>query len=91
MSDLHTVADDYLVLRRAMGFELKRTPGLLHGFIDYMEANHAAVITTELAMDWATLPSQASSWWSRQRLGVCVASPAIATGSTRPTPCPRRG
>lgn len=70
MTDLHTTVDAYLAMRRALGFTLARSGGLLHDFVDHMQAQSAATITTEVALEWATLPAQASPWWWRQRLGV---------------------
>jgi integrase/recombinase XerD len=54
---------DYVAVRQAFGFKLERTGGLLNSFIDHLEARGASTITTELALEWATLPESASSWW----------------------------
>ncbi|MDQ6614476.1 MAG: tyrosine-type recombinase/integrase [Actinomycetota bacterium] len=70
MTDLRTAAAEYLAMRRALGFKLERAEGLLNSFIDHLQARQAATITIELALEWATLPQQASAWWWSQRLGV---------------------
>jgi integrase/recombinase XerD len=56
MSALHEAVDDYLALRRALGFKLEDYPWLLHGFVDHLEAAGAATVTAELAVEWAVLP-----------------------------------
>ena len=56
MSVLGDHLDDYLRLRRALGFQLGRHGESLPGFVAYLEANGAAAITVELAVAWARLP-----------------------------------
>ena len=70
MSRLHDALDDYLSVRRAMGYKLIRTGGLLAQFITYLEDLGAETITIEHAIGWATLPSQGSLDWQAQRLSV---------------------
>jgi integrase/recombinase XerD len=70
MSDLRTVLHDYLGVRRSLGYQLVVAERLLGQFIDFLEESGAAVITTELAVRWATLPSAASPGWLGQRLSV---------------------
>jgi integrase len=53
MSGLRRAAEDYLVMRRALGFKLIVQGRHLMRFVDYCEARHADRITTELAVDWA--------------------------------------
>lgn len=70
MTGLRAAAGDYLVLRRALGFKLERTGGLLDSFVDFVELQGAATITIDLALQWATQPRNATPWWWRQRLSV---------------------
>ena len=46
MSDLRTELGNYLAIRRALGFKLRRAELLLADFVGYMEANGADTITT---------------------------------------------
>ena len=69
-ADLRAAVADYLTFRRALGFKLDRADWLLNSFVDHFDSCHASRITTEMALEWATLPGQASSWWWRQRLGI---------------------
>jgi integrase/recombinase XerD len=70
MSRLHDALADYLAVRRAMGYKLTRTGGLLVQFVDYLEDRGVETITIEHAVAWATLPSQSSLDWQAQRLSV---------------------
>ena len=70
MSGLRRAAEDYVSLRRAVGFKLARAEGLLVGFVDFAESEGATHVTTELALRWATLPAEASVAWWRSRLSV---------------------
>jgi integrase len=56
VSELRRHLEDYLRLRRALGFKLE-FPGLvLPSLISYLEEADAAIITAELAVAWAGLP-----------------------------------
>lgn len=56
MSTLADHLNDYLRLRRALGFQLGRHGESLPSFVSYLEANSATTITVELAVAWARLP-----------------------------------
>jgi integrase/recombinase XerD len=62
--------DDYLRLRRSLGFKLERAGRLLPQFVAYLEAAGAATVTTELAIAWAREPSHARPNHWAQRLAV---------------------
>ena len=67
-ADLVDRVDDYLVLRRGLGFKLDRVELLLGQFLDHLAAaGQAGRFSTEQAIEWATAP-QASPGWHRQRL-----------------------
>ena len=70
MTDLHSALQDYLRIRRQLGFQLKADGRLLEGFVDFLERAGAARITTELALAWARLPQDARLHRWRQRLGM---------------------
>jgi integrase/recombinase XerD len=54
MSGLRQAAEDYLAMRRALGFSLDGQGRLLRSFIGYLEQAGATRITTDLALAWAT-------------------------------------
>ena len=70
MSTLHAAVDDYLTLRRAMGFKLAKYDRLLGDFVDHLQTLESPTITTEAALAWATAPQgvQPVQWRAR----LCV-------------------
>lgn len=70
MSVLSTALENYLTLRRSMGFKLERAGKLLAQFVAYCEAAGASTITIELALGWATLPQGRDPNWATARLSV---------------------
>ena len=67
---LRVAVDDYLALRRALGYTLKGADSLLADFVDYLEECGADHLSAELALAWATRPVGTSALWWRQRLGT---------------------
>jgi site-specific recombinase XerD len=75
MSALRTAAEDYLAMRRALGFKLTSQGRQLLSFVDYCEARHAERVTTELAVAWATHPPRGGTdqvYWSRRLMVVRI-------------------
>jgi len=70
MTGLRGALDDYLAVRRALGFKLERPGQLLADFTGYLEAAGAPSVTTELALAWATAPAGADPSWWRGRLAA---------------------
>ena len=70
MSALQSAAADYLALRRAVGFKLERHDQLLASFIAFTEASGCLVVTTDVALAWASAPKAADAWWWTRRLSV---------------------
>ena len=70
MSALELALVDYLALRRAMGFKLRRDEKLLTQFVKYCQQIGADAVTVELALRWAALPEEPSPSWVAHRLGV---------------------
>lgn len=70
MTPLRTTLEDYLRIRRQLGYQLKLDGQLLENFVGFLEQADATRITTELALDWAKLPAGARPHRWRQRLGI---------------------
>lgn len=70
MSTLGTLLQEYLTIRRAMGFKLERDAKILEQFIDYLDARGQQTITTEHALAWARSPQSADSRWHAARLSM---------------------
>ena len=68
MSGLRDGLNDYLALRRGLGYKLERAESLLSDFVNYIEGQSSPFVTTKLALDWASLPSDASPNWKAERL-----------------------
>src|SRR6058998_2361632 len=66
MSNLRTALQEYLALRRALGFKLRLAGGLLHRFLQFAEKERASFITTELALRWATQAKCEPSQWANR-------------------------
>lgn len=70
MTDLARAVEDYVSLRRKLGFKLERYPSLLGDFVAFADAAGAATVTVELAVSWATQPADRDPVWWSKRLGV---------------------
>jgi hypothetical protein len=70
MSALGSHVEDYLRLRRALGYKLERHGWLLPQLVAYLEAAGSPRLTSELAISWARLPSRARPNYWAQRLAV---------------------
>jgi len=70
MKGLAEHVEDYLRLRRALGFKLERHGRLLPQLIAYLEAAGERAITRELAISWAQLPAAAHPCHWAARLAI---------------------
>lgn len=70
MSPLRAALEDYLRIRRSLGFKLEVDGKMLVDFIAFLERAGATRVTTDLALDWARLPCNAHPYNWRKRLGM---------------------
>jgi integrase len=70
MSQLRAALDDYLRIRRALGFKLERAGRLLPQFVAHLERAGAETVTTELALAWAKQPPDGHPAWWAERMGL---------------------
>jgi integrase/recombinase XerD len=70
MTGLRQSLEEYLAIRRSLGFKLARAAKLLNQFLDHMEDIGAATVTIDVAVAWATQPPNGASSWRAHRLGV---------------------
>jgi|HubBroStandDraft_6_1064221.scaffolds.fasta_scaffold22810_2 integrase len=71
MSTLRESLDEYLVMRRALGFHLDKLEYLAGGFIDWLAGRgQTESFTIADAVTWARLPAQADPIWWGMRLGA---------------------
>jgi hypothetical protein len=58
---------DYLTMRRGLGFKLRDAGVGLANFVSFMESKRASHITTDLALEWAQKPKSVLSLeWARR-------------------------
>ncbi len=69
MSALRQALQTYLALRRGLGSELRGPGARLNRFVEFLDREGAAVVTTKLALRWATAPAGATPATWAQRLG----------------------
>ena len=67
MTLLRQAIDDYIALRRSLGFKLREMADDLQNFIAFLEQQAAPFVTTKLAMEWAMQPvdHQPCDWAQR--------------------------
>jgi integrase len=70
MSPLRKAVEEYLAMRRSLGFKLRLTAGMLREFASFVERERASHITTALAVRWATQPASVQPAQWANRLGV---------------------
>ncbi len=61
MTALAEAVRDYLAVRRALGAQFHTVERHLKRFVEFAAREHAEVITTDLALRWATAPGPAST------------------------------
>jgi integrase len=70
MKTLANHLDDYLALRRQLGYKLDSAARHLRNFVRFMEQQQAAFITTKRALKWATQPPVIQTVQKANRLGI---------------------
>lgn len=70
MTGLAQSLEDYLALRRGLGYRLDSVAGMLRGFVACAENTGATTVTTQLAVRWACQPTDASPIWLAHRLSA---------------------
>ena len=90
MKPLTKAINDYLALRRSLGFKLHGAGRVLAKFASFMEQQSAECITTQLALDWAQQPSNAQPAFWAQRLSYvrCFARHHAASDPNTEVPPP---
>jgi integrase/recombinase XerD len=70
MSELAAHVQDYLTLRRGLGYKLERAGRALPQLVAYLEAAGATTVTADLAISWARQPGHARPLYWAQRLAI---------------------
>jgi hypothetical protein len=64
MTDLRSALQRYLTMRKGLGYKYEHQTWRLADFVVFMEKRKATIITTKLAMEWATLPPVRRASWA---------------------------
>ncbi|CAE6856873.1 tyrosine-type recombinase/integrase [Paraburkholderia aspalathi] len=90
MNTLRQAAQEYLALRRALGFKLNEADRGLRDFVTFMEQRRAKYITQALALEWAQQPRhyRPASWAARLGFVRCFARYRSATDPRTQIPAP---
>ena len=91
MSSLHDAVEEYLAVRRALGYQIPTAATRLRGFVAYLERNAADFVTIPLALRWAQQSSSAQPATWADRLGVVRRFAAWRSLTDPRTQVPPRG
>lgn len=71
---LRQTAEDYLATRRALGFTMSTQGRLLMDFVAYCGQHAVTVVTTDVAVAWATGTARSRDplWWARRLMVVRI-------------------
>jgi integrase/recombinase XerD len=88
MKTVREAMEDYLALRRGLGFKLKKHQRLLQEFASFIEQESTSQISSRLALLWATQPKhiQPSEWAARLAVVRGFARYWSATDTTTEVP-----
>jgi integrase len=70
MKPLQQALVEYLTMRRALGYKLKRAEQLLRQFVTYVEQRGETRLRLSTMLAWAMLPGREESEWAAYRLGI---------------------
>jgi integrase/recombinase XerD len=67
MNTLRNAVDEYLAMRRALGYQLREAGVALRAFVTFLEQHRESHITTARALEWSQLPAAANpARWARR-------------------------
>ncbi len=70
MSDLNTHLEDYLEMRRRLGFAGGKDPFTLRSFVRFAQQTGVDTITTAAVVEWVNAPAGADRSWLARRFSV---------------------
>ena len=91
MTTLRSAVQEYLTLRRSLGFKLHEAGKGLLAFVTFMEQHRAAHITTLLALTWAQQPANAQPAHRAQRLSFVRGFAQFRSATDPRTQIPAQG
>ena len=91
MKQLYQAVDDYLALRRSLGFKLLGYGQCLHEFVSFLKTNGSSHITNKLALEYATRHPDEKPALRRCRLCIIRGFASYCSGADPRTEVPRLG
>jgi len=91
MNTLRQAVEEYLYLRRSLGFKLVEAGKGLYDFVTYMEQQRASYITQTLALAWAQQPLNVQPAHWAQRLSFVRGFARYRSASDPRTQIPPQG
>ena len=88
MTLLRKHLEEYVTLRRQLGFKFPRAGVLLKNFVRFAEQEDASFITTKLALRWATQPTNVAPSQHADRLSIVRQFAAYLSGVDSRTEVP---
>lgn len=67
---LREAVNEYLAIRRRLGFRLETQGRLLTSYAEYVTTRGGAFVTIQSALEWARSTSTSSESWTSHRLGM---------------------
>lgn len=64
MNSLQSALRQYVTMRRGLGYKFQHQERRLTDFVAFMDERSASVVTSKLALEWATLPPDRHSSWA---------------------------
>jgi len=69
MTALEQSVEEYLTIRRALGYKLEHHGRYLPKFVAFLNEAGATFVSVDLALEWAKQPDSSQTWW-RYRLSM---------------------
>lgn len=91
MNTLQALLDEYIATRRALGASLKQDAAQLQHFVEFAARHKAVVLTTQLALQWATESPQTQQAQKANRLSMVRGFARYARGADSLHEVPPRG
>jgi integrase/recombinase XerD len=91
MKRFHQAVDDYLALRRSLGFKLLGYGQCLHEFVSFLKTNGSSHITSKLALEYATRHPDEKPSLRRCRLCIIRGFASYCSGADPRTEIPPVG
>jgi integrase len=91
MNTLRQAVQEYLTMRRSLGFQLREAGRGLMDFVTFMEQHRVSYITPQLALTWAKQPSTAQPAYWAQRLSYVRGFARYRSATDPRTQVPQQG